>query len=165
MSTVARYFDKYAKRTKQSPKKIVDAKADSQAYISFLEVQLDKVTQSINQTAKFDERIEEVQSQLNGVEDKIVNVKRIVKLQQSYSESQEEDFNTIRDKVENLQTIDQRSQMYSMEESLRARIDSLERRITQNSPNKTRNLENFTTEVENEMRRVETRMIDMMSNL
>ena len=53
---------------------------DRQAYISFLEVQLEKVTQSVKQTSNFDERIEQVQAQMNSVEDKIVNVKRIVKL-------------------------------------------------------------------------------------
>jgi len=53
--------------------------------------------------------------------------------------------------------------MFDIEESLRGRMDALERRLT--SPTKPRKMDNITIDVEKEMRRVETRMIDMMSSM
>jgi len=105
MSTVAKYLDKYSKRHKSpTPEKQDFHKmmTDRQAYISYLEVQLERVTQACLQSQGFNERIEQIQTQLNTAEEKILNITRLVKLQQNYSENQEEEFNNLKEKVESI---------------------------------------------------------------
>ena len=101
MSTLTKYWDKYSKRGKTDSS--VEAKqhmTDREAYISFLEVQLERVTQSVLVTQGFSDRIEQLQGQVNTVEDKILNVTRLVKLQQNYVEGQEDEITNVKAKLE-----------------------------------------------------------------
>lgn len=55
--------------------------------MTFLEVQLERVTQSCLTVQGFSERIEQIQSQMTTQEEKLVNTTRLVKLLQSYSDA------------------------------------------------------------------------------
>jgi hypothetical protein len=103
MSTLTKYWDKYSKRGKTDT--VPEAKkqmTDREAYISFLEVQLERVTQAVLVTQGFSDRIEQLQGQVNTVEDKVMNVTRLVKLQQNYAEGQEEELSLVKTKVERM---------------------------------------------------------------
>ena len=135
---------------------------DRQAYISFLEVQLEKVTQAVMQAQGFNERIDQIQSQVNSAEDKIINVKRIVKLQQNYTEQQEEDFSSLKDKIDSMARSDTKQAIYQVEERLRARIDALEQQRGGSSFGHPRDVENLTREVDSEMKNTESRLLDLV---
>ena len=136
MSTAAKYLDKYSKRHKSPTAEKQDfhnMMTDRQAYISYLEVQLERVTQSCLQSQGFNERIEQVQTQLNTAEEKILNITRLVKLQQNYTENQEDEFNNLKEKVDNLYRpggkdlhADELKVTYRKQEG---RIESIENRI------------------------------------
>jgi len=97
MSTVNSYWEKYRERNKVQD--LNKAMMDKQTYISFLEVQLERVSQAVTVTQGFSDRIETLQGQLNTAEDKILNLTRLVKLQQTYAESQEEEIQKLKDSV------------------------------------------------------------------
>jgi hypothetical protein len=99
MSTVNKYWDKYRERHRaESVEKpdVARLMTDKQAYISFLEVQLERVTQSVLTTQGFSDRIESLQGQITSADEKIVNLTRLVKLQQTYAESQEEEISRLK---------------------------------------------------------------------
>jgi hypothetical protein len=99
MSTISRYWDKYKERHRgESAEKSDLSKLanDKQAYISFLEVQLERVTQTVLTTQGFSDRIESLQTQLNSSDEKIINLTRLVKLQQTFAETQEDEINSIK---------------------------------------------------------------------
>ena len=73
--------------------------ADKNAYMSFLEVQLERVSASCLQIQGLTETIHQVQSQLHQQEEKTVNISRLVKLLQSYSDAQEEDSQNIKNQL------------------------------------------------------------------
>ena len=75
MSSISKYWEKYRESKKENV-------ADKDSYISYLELQLEKVNQSLRMTQSFNERIENLQSQLNSSEEKTMNLTRLVKLQQ-----------------------------------------------------------------------------------
>ena len=64
--------------------------------MTFLEVQLEKVSSACLTVQGFSERIEQVQGQQTVQEEKIVNISRLVKLLQSYSDAQEEDSQNLK---------------------------------------------------------------------
>ncbi|CAG9335518.1 unnamed protein product [Blepharisma stoltei] len=98
MSRVTKYWDKYRERHKaENPEDLID-----KSYISFLEVQLERVSQAVLLTQNFSERIENVQSQLNSAEEKIINLTRLVKLQQNFAETQEEEINSMKAQLEGI---------------------------------------------------------------
>eukprot|EP00392_Amoebophrya_sp_AT5.2_P004704 g4712.t1 len=59
---------------------------DRAAYLNFLEVQLERVSSSCLTVQAFSERIESVQSQVNAMEEKVLNCGRLIKLMQQYNE-------------------------------------------------------------------------------
>ncbi|CAD7953451.1 unnamed protein product [Amoebophrya sp. A25] len=59
---------------------------DRAAYLNFLEVQLERVSSSCLTVQGFSERIEQVQTQVNGMEEKVLNCGRLIKLMQQYNE-------------------------------------------------------------------------------
>merc|ERR1711969_224509 len=65
---------------------------DRAAYISYLEVQLERVSAACMTAQGFSDRIEQQQAQLTTAEEKIVNSTRLVKLAMSYIEQQGADF-------------------------------------------------------------------------
>ena len=103
MSTVSKYWDKYRERHRSDSVEKPDMNkimTDKQAYISFLEVQLERVTQSVLTTQGFSDRIESLQTQLNSSDEKIINLTRLIKLQQTYAESQEDEMNNLKKALE-----------------------------------------------------------------
>ncbi|CAD7940456.1 unnamed protein product [Amoebophrya sp. A120] len=59
---------------------------DRAAYLNFLEVQLERVSSSCLTVQAFSERIEQVQTQVNAMEEKVLNCGRLIKLMQQYNE-------------------------------------------------------------------------------
>lgn len=59
---------------------------DRAAYMSFLEVQLERVSASCLTVQAYSERIEAMQTQCNTMEEKILNCGRIIKMMQQYNE-------------------------------------------------------------------------------
>ncbi|TNV83667.1 hypothetical protein FGO68_gene9216 [Halteria grandinella] len=78
------------------------APADRNAYMSFLEVQLERATAASMQVQGFGEDLKQVQGNLKSQEEKIVNISRLVKLLQSYSDAQEEDSQNIKGQMKSL---------------------------------------------------------------
>ena len=68
--------------------------------MTFLEVQLERVTQACNNALSFQDKVEGLQAQTNAQEEKMQNVSRLVKLLQSFSEAQEEDLQTLKHRVQ-----------------------------------------------------------------
>lgn len=75
---------------------------DRNAYMSFLEVQLERVSAACLTVQGFSERMEQMQTQFTTQEEKIVNISRLIKLLQSYSDAQEEDSLNIKNQIKNL---------------------------------------------------------------
>ena len=67
---------------------------DRSAYLSFLEVQLERVSAASLTSTAFAERIEQLQAQLLNNDEKSTNVTRLVRLTQQYSEEQAEQATT-----------------------------------------------------------------------
>lgn len=129
MSTVAKYWDKYRERHRSDSVEKPDAAklmTDKQAYISFLEVQLERVTQTVLTTQGFSDRIETLQTQVNSSEEKIINLTRLVKLQQTYAESQEEEVSNLK---KALGSGYDNKQGHSGVQCLERRVQSIEERL------------------------------------
>ena len=88
MSTISKYWEKYSASFEKP--------AVKDEYTTFLEAQLDKVANVLRLNQGFNERIETLQTQLNTADDKIRNLTQLVKLQQSYAETQEEELKSYR---------------------------------------------------------------------
>lgn len=65
---------------------------DRQAYTADLELQLQRASNALNVANTRGERTEMLQAQLNTIEDKVINITRLCKLQQSCSEAQEQEI-------------------------------------------------------------------------
>jgi len=90
---------------------------DRSAYISFLEVQLERATAACLTTQGFSDRIEQVQKQMNGMEDRIVNVSRLVKTTQSVADETAEGFDAVKARLE------------EQSRGTKSRVDELEIRL------------------------------------
>eukprot|EP00742_Colponemidia_sp_Colp-10_P009356 GILJ01010194.1.p1 GENE.GILJ01010194.1~~GILJ01010194.1.p1 ORF type:complete len:640 (+),score=99.16 GILJ01010194.1:66-1922(+) len=90
---MAEFYDSYSKkfRLNQTQGERQRLLTDRSAYIAFLEVQLERVTASCLTVQGFSERIEQVQSHVNTVEEKISNMTRLLKLLQNYGDQQDDD--------------------------------------------------------------------------
>lgn len=129
MSTVNKYWDKYRERHRSESVEKSDVNklmTDKQAYISFLEVQLERVAQSVLTTQGFSERIESLQIQLLSSDEKIINLTRLVKLQQTYADSQEEEINHIK---KSLEAGAEPKITFSLQNSLEKRLQQIEEKI------------------------------------
>ena len=103
MSTLAKYWDKYSKRGK--PDTAAEARqhmTDREAYISFLEVQLERVTQSVLVTQGFSDRIEQLQAQVNTSEDRVMTLVNAVRLQRDYSDEQDKELQKVLSRLDKL---------------------------------------------------------------
>ena len=89
------YSDRLSNKLKLLPKD----SSDKQAYISFLEVQLDKAAQSANNVQGFTSRLDDFQSQLGMFEEKLLNLTRLLKAEHDCVESQEEGLEEVKKKV------------------------------------------------------------------
>lgn len=70
--------------------------------MTFLEVQLERVNAACANYTAQQERVDALQAQLSGQDEKITNISRLVKLLQSFSEAQEEDVNNIKLSIRSL---------------------------------------------------------------
>ncbi len=120
-------------------KKMVDAKdldinffqdkqrmmTDRAAYMSFLEVQLERVSASCMTVQAYSERIEAMQTQCNTMEEKILNCGRIIKMMQQYNEQ-------VTQMAEKLKASVEETTKTSMDRigALEDRFDGLEQKLT-----------------------------------
>jgi len=99
MSTYAKYADLHktknlasATATSHDLKKMT---MDRNAYLTYLEAQLERVTAACLTTQGFGERIDQMAGQVTSVEERIVNLTRLLKLLQTSSESHDQDIQKI----------------------------------------------------------------------
>ena len=64
---------------------------DRNAYVTYLEAQLERVTSTCMTVQSFGERIDQLSGQVTSVEERIVNLTRLIKLLQSSNEAHEQD--------------------------------------------------------------------------
>ena len=166
MSTVSKYWDKYRERHRGDSVEKADVNklmTDKQAYISFLEVQLERVTQSVLTTQGFSDRIESLQTQLNSSDDKIINLTRLIKLQQTYAESQEEEINGLKKAIDG--GLDHRTTPGSLQ-GLEKKIRMLEERIeSARSREDGSKYEEFVKDVESALRTTELKITGLLSKV
>ncbi|OMJ66049.1 hypothetical protein SteCoe_37247 [Stentor coeruleus] len=164
MSTVAKYWDKYRDRQRSDSVEKPDATKvinDKQAYVSFLEVQLERVTQTVLTTQGFSDRIETLQTQVNSSEEKIINLTRLVKLQQTYAESQEEEISNLK---KNLGSGYDNKQSYSGIQCLERRVQSIEERLDfQKFKEKDSKYENFVEEMDLALKNTENKITGLLN--
>ncbi|OMJ82175.1 hypothetical protein SteCoe_17194 [Stentor coeruleus] len=164
MSTVAKYWDKYRERYRSDSVEKPDAAklmTDKQAYISFLEVQLERVTQTVLATQGFNDRIEALQTQVNSSEEKIINLTRLVKLQQTYAESQEEEVNNLK---KNIGSGYDNKQGHSGIQCLERRVQSIEEMLEfQKFKEKDSKYENFVEEMGLALKNTENKIIGLLN--
>lgn len=87
MATYTKYIDKFQKKInpQTEDKKIT---ADKEIYISFLELQLEKVSNALISSKTFDERLEQALTKLTGYDDKFSTMMKLIKLLQGFADSQ-----------------------------------------------------------------------------
>eukprot|EP01083_Nonionella_stella_P161117 527346_1 len=90
------------KEKKKSPKKSTTNAllTDRSAYISFLEIQLERVTASVMTVQGFSERIKELQDQYVGLEERVQSLARALKVSQSMGEQNERIVQSEQDSLE-----------------------------------------------------------------
>ena len=72
---------------------------DKNAYMTFLEIQLERVSQTCLAQQSNNEKMTQLSSKVNLQEEKVVNISRLVKLLQSYSDAQEDDTSNLKRQV------------------------------------------------------------------
>lgn len=124
MSTATKYWEKYKEKNRSESNEksqLNKVMTDKQAYISYLELQLEKVTESILLTQTISERLDLFQSQISATDEKLASLTKLVKLQQTYAEKQDEDLNTVKTCLE--------SGIESKQSQNLAALQALERRV------------------------------------
>jgi hypothetical protein len=89
------YFNAYQKQKAAKKMSAVERErllTDRSAYVSFLEVQLERVASACLTTEGFDGRIAQVLEKLARVDEKVVHVSRAFKMMHAYGEEQGKDF-------------------------------------------------------------------------
>jgi len=84
MATYAKYLEKYQKKP-SNPEKHT---ADQDTYISFLEVQLEKVSHALISAKTFDERLDQTITRFSAFEDKMGTMMKLMKMLQTFADSQ-----------------------------------------------------------------------------
>ena len=74
-------------------------KKASEGYVTYLELQLDRITTACSATQKYGERIDIVSGQVTSMEEKVANLTKVVKLIQSYTEGQEQEMQKLKDEM------------------------------------------------------------------
>lgn len=105
MTTYKSYVERFNKNRSTKRDSSLDGKltSEKETYTQFLEVQLDRISHSLIQLDTFNERLENASLQIVDIEDKVNNSNKLVKLLQSFAESQEEDNSQTANKLNNLQ--------------------------------------------------------------
>lgn len=166
MSTISRYWDKYKERHRSESIEKSDINklvSDKQAYISFLEVQLERVTQTVLTTQGFSDRIESLQTQLNSSDEKIVNLTRLVKLQQTFAENQEDELSTLK-KIIGAGFEPRNSQGFTGLQNIDRRVKILEDRLDSPKADKHR-FEDFVKEIDAALKATEFKITDLVGKV
>ena len=102
MSTYNKYANIFSQRknqlisTNKKSNNQLNTMADRNAYMTFLEVQLDRVTSACMTVEGFSKRLEDQNSLIISQEERIANLSRLNTLQQTYINSQEEEITKIK---------------------------------------------------------------------
>lgn len=127
MSTYGKYIDKYNQKKAKGPESLENKLVtDKEAYISFLETQLEKVSNVIIATKTFDERLENALNKMEKYDEKMGTVMKLVKMMQTNADSQEAENNNLRDKIQSL-NVDLTKRISKLE--LSTNFDELESKI------------------------------------
>jgi len=100
--SIMAYSERLTNKLKLAAKDSQPASSDKQAYISFLEVQLDRAAQSAASVQGFGGRLDDFQSQLGMFEEKLLNLTRLLKAEHDVVESQEEGLEQVKKQVNTL---------------------------------------------------------------
>lgn len=127
MSTYGKYIDKYNQKKAKGPESFESKLVtDKETYISFLETQLEKVSNIIIATKTFDERLENALNKMEKYDEKMGTVMKLVKMLQNCADSQEEENNNLRDKIQSL-NVDLTKRISKLE--LSTNLEELENKI------------------------------------
>ena len=80
----------------QQPRPDLKTMQDKNAYMTFLEIQLERVSQTCLNSQNIAGKVDTLCAKVSSHEEKIVNISRLLKLLQSYSDAQEEDSDKLR---------------------------------------------------------------------
>jgi hypothetical protein len=64
--------------------------------MTFLEVQLERITSACMTVQGYADRIEQIQSQVNNNDEKLINITKLLKLQQKSTDTQEEELSKLK---------------------------------------------------------------------
>ena len=91
MATYAKYLEKFIKRHEADLNREKENKnyiTDPHSYISFLELQLEKSSKAVLLTDALAEKIDIMQAQINGMNEKITNTNKLFQLFESSKDAQ-----------------------------------------------------------------------------
>ena len=91
MATYAKYLEKFIKRHEVELNKEKENKnfiTDPHSYISFLELQIEKSSKAVVLTDALAERIDMMQNQINGLNEKISNTNKLLQIFETSKEAQ-----------------------------------------------------------------------------
>mmetsp|Transcript_10793 Transcript_10793/g.21123 ORF Transcript_10793/g.21123 Transcript_10793/m.21123 type:complete len:531 (-) Transcript_10793:1539-3131(-) len=132
---------------------------DKQAYTAALETQLQRATHALTAAQAFTEKVDVLQTQLNAVEDKVINITRLAKLQQSCSEGQEQEISRLTSELNSLMQSKSAhdSGMLSRKlENVELRLRNLEERAV--DPGGTAMKARIVSEIDHSLRETENRI-------
>ena len=91
MATYAKYLEKFIRRHEHEFSKEKENKnyiTDPHSYISFLELQLEKSSKAVFFTDALSEKIDMIQAQINGLNEKVANTNKLFQIFESSREAQ-----------------------------------------------------------------------------
>jgi len=74
------------------------------AYVTFLEVQLERVSQTVMNTSALQDRVEKLEERGSSWDEQVTSMSQLIKLLQNYTEAQEEDMITVKRSLNQLHT-------------------------------------------------------------
>ena len=75
---------------------------DQNAYMTFLEIQLERISLTCLQQQKSNELLKEMQDKVEAHDEKLVSLTRLVKLLQSFSDGQESELDKLQNQVQKM---------------------------------------------------------------
>lgn len=126
MSTYSKYIDKFNQKKGKiddSEKKI---SADKDTYISFLETQLEKVSNAIITSKTYDEKLDTIFNKIDQYDEKFSTLMKLIKMLQNFTDTQELENTQMKDRIHNF-TNDISKRLSKLEIS--TNIDDLETKI------------------------------------
>lgn len=84
MATYSKYIEKYQKKQENTKK----VPADQETYISFLEIQLEKVSNALISSKTFEERLEGVFEKVSTYDERMGTMMKLLKMLQSFADTQ-----------------------------------------------------------------------------